>query len=99
MRVRISRSAAAELAAIGDWIAEDNPARATTFVRELSARCMSLANRPNRFPVAQRVGGQEFRKVSHKSYLIFYVVLEDRVEIVHIVHGARDWTALIGEED
>jgi len=94
VRVRFARSAEADLAAIGDWIAEDNLGRAASFMQELRERCLSLADRPRRFPIARRIGALEFRKLTHKGYLVFYLVLADRVEIVHVLHGARDWAFL-----
>ena len=74
MKVRFAASAEADLEAIGDWIAADNPNRALTFVLELRDRCLSLADRPRRFPVARRIGDRAFRKLSHRDYLIFYLV-------------------------
>jgi toxin ParE1/3/4 len=41
------------------------------------------------------VGGRVFRKLVHRDYLIFYRVLTDRVEIDHILHGARDWMEVL----
>jgi plasmid stabilization system protein ParE len=38
-----------------------------------------------------------FRKLVHRDHLIFYRVLADRVEISHVLHGARDWAGLLGE--
>lgn len=96
MKVRLARSAEADLSAIADWIGEDDPRRAASFVRELQGRCMSLASRPRRFPIAREIGGVPIRKLGHRGYLIFYAVLEDRVEVIHVVHGARDWAALLG---
>jgi plasmid stabilization system protein ParE len=95
--VRISRSASADLEEIADWIALDDPLRADSFVDELTGRCLSLADKSNRFPVARRIGGKAFRKLAYRDYLIFYVVRAAEVEIVHILHGARDWAALLGE--
>jgi toxin ParE1/3/4 len=97
VKVRFTRAAQADLEAIGDWIAEDNAARAASFLRELRLRCQSLERRPNRFPVARRVHGEAFRKLGHKGYLIFYLVRDDRVDIVHVLHGARDWLKLLGD--
>jgi toxin ParE1/3/4 len=96
VKVRFTASAEADLQAIGDWIVEDDPGRAASFVIELRERCLSLADKPNRFPVARRTGGHVFRKLVHRDYLIFYRVLDDRVEIVHVLHGARDWAGLLG---
>jgi plasmid stabilization system protein ParE len=35
--------------------------------------------------------------VGHRGYLIFYLILEDRVEVARIVHGSRDWARLLQE--
>jgi toxin ParE1/3/4 len=95
VKVLFTAPAEADLDAIGEWIAEDDPSRALTFQIELRDRCLSLRDKPNRFPVVRRVAGHVFRKLVHRDYLVFYRVLDDRVEIVHILHGARDWAALL----
>ena len=90
MKVRITRQAEADLEAIADWIGRDNPERAVSFVAELLDRCLSLTEHPNRFPVYREFRGRVVRKMSHQDYVILYVRLADRVEIAHVVHGARD---------
>lgn len=97
MKVSFTDAAEADLEAIADWIAEDDQRRAASFVMVLRERCLSLADKPNRFPVARRAGGYAFRKLTHRDYLIFYRVLADRVEIAHVMHGARDWASLLGD--
>lgn len=96
MNIVFTASAEADFEAIGDWIAEDDPRRAASFVMELRERCHSLADKPNRFPVARRIEGRLVRKLVHRNYLIFYRVLGGRVEIIRVVHGARDWVPLLG---
>ncbi|SAL07921.1 plasmid stabilization system protein [Caballeronia arationis] len=54
MIVRILPAAEAELEAIGDYIARDNPRRALSFVRELHDKCMSLADMPLAYPLVPR---------------------------------------------
>lgn len=97
MKVRITAPAKADLGEIAEWIGSGNPDRAVSFAEELWERCQSLANRPRRFPVAAAVGEREIRKLSYRGYLIFYLVMKDRVEVARIVHGSRDWAALLGE--
>ena len=43
MRVTVSPLAERDLETIGDYIAEDNPARALSFVAELRAQCTKIA--------------------------------------------------------
>ena len=94
MKVLFAETAEADLEIIGDWIAEDDPHRAANFLMRLRDRCHSLSSRPKRFPVVRYVRGAAIRKLSYKDYLIFYVVLPNRVEIMHVMHGARDWMSL-----
>ncbi len=96
--MRITAPAEADLDDIAAWIANENPDRAARFVEELWERCRSLGIRPRRFPVAQAIGGQAVRKLGHRGYLIFYLILEDRVEVARIVHGSRDWARLLRDE-
>ncbi len=54
MIVELTAAAEADLEAIGDYIAQDNPARALSFVREHSRSCMSLADMPEAWPIIPR---------------------------------------------
>jgi toxin ParE1/3/4 len=95
MKVRFAANARSDLLAIVDWIAADNPGRARSFAAELRAKCEGLSRRPRRFPIAVSVDGVDVRKRVHQRYIIFYTVSEDAVDTVRIVHGARDWGALL----
>jgi toxin ParE1/3/4 len=97
MNVDFSPEARADLVEIGLWIAGDNPGRAETFVEELERACAGLAEQPSRFPVAATVRGSAIRKRVHRDYLILYRTQAATVEIVRVVHGKRDWVAIIEE--
>ncbi|MFL6863572.1 MAG: type II toxin-antitoxin system RelE/ParE family toxin [Allosphingosinicella sp.] len=99
MKVRLTKPAEADLDEIVSWIAGDDPARADSFGAELWERCQSLASRPQRFPLALHASGFDVRKLVHRDYLIFYLVLDDRVEVLRIVHGSRNWGALLGSNE
>ncbi|HEX4739693.1 MAG TPA: type II toxin-antitoxin system RelE/ParE family toxin [Allosphingosinicella sp.] len=95
MKIVLSPEAVGDLRTIARWIAADNPQRAESFVNELERACGSLSRRPSRFPVALNLHGEPIRKRVHRDYLIFYRVKAKQVEIVRILHGARDWAALL----
>ncbi|MGY4396942.1 toxin ParE1/3/4 [Sphingomonas sp. UYAg733] len=99
MIVTFADVAEADLEAIGDWIAQDNPHRALSFVDMLRDRCLSLASRPRRFPEVRRFGDISLRKSAVRGYLIFYIVGPDTVEVVRIVHGSRDWVSIFSEPE
>ncbi|HEV7228758.1 type II toxin-antitoxin system RelE/ParE family toxin [Brevundimonas sp.] len=93
MKTRLTRPALIDLADIEAWIAQDNPAAA----RRLSDRIMSACRGLGRFPLRHPVTVQGLRKRSVGAYLIFYRVTEE-VEILRVLHGARDAEALLGED-
>lgn len=95
MKVFLSAAALADLEAIGDWIARDNPARAATFVRELRDACEALGLSPERFAHVPRYSHLGIRRRVHGNYLIFYRVEVDMVDVLHILHGARDYEAIL----
>ncbi|MEZ2354160.1 type II toxin-antitoxin system RelE/ParE family toxin [Caballeronia sp. RCC_10] len=95
MIVRILHSAEAELEAIGDYIARDNPRRALSFVRDLGDKCMGLADMPLAYPLVPRYEDRGVRHRVHGSYQIFYRVngQPERIPVIHILHSARDIAA------
>jgi toxin ParE1/3/4 len=99
MKVVITDDALDDLEQIGDYIARDNPERARNFVAELIAKAQGLADMPERFPLVPRYADRGIRRRAHGAYLIFYRVEEARVAVIHILHGARDYEALLFPED
>lgn len=95
MIVELAQAAEDDLEAIGDYIARDNPVRALSFLRELRSACLDLRSMPKRFPFLEGFEHLGIRRRLHGNYLIFYRVDGERVIIVHILHGASDYTALV----
>ncbi|WP_349604839.1 type II toxin-antitoxin system RelE/ParE family toxin [Cupriavidus sp. DF5525] len=96
--VRLTPLAEAELEAIADYIARDNPRRALSFVQELRDRCLSLADMPFAFPLVPRYEDRGIRHRVHGNYQIFYRVLGDppaRIDVLHVLHSARNYAALL----
>ncbi|MBV8186172.1 MAG: type II toxin-antitoxin system RelE/ParE family toxin [Alphaproteobacteria bacterium] len=99
MRVSFTEPAEEDLEAIGDWIVRDNPDRAITFVRELRRSCLQIGSRPRSYPFVEHRLNDGIRRRVHGNYLIFYRVT-DTVEILRILHGARDYgRILFGDDD
>lgn len=95
MIVHIAAEAERNLEEIGDHLARDNPARAVSFLRELRDKCLDLATFPERFPLVPRYEAQGVRHRVHGQYLIFYRLEPERVTVVHILHGAMDYAAIL----
>jgi plasmid stabilization system protein ParE len=98
LRVILSGEAEADLEEIGDRIAMDSPRRALSFVQELRHSCHGLADDPQRFEIVERFKANGMRRRVHGAYLIFYLIDDDAVAVIRIIHGARDYeTLLLGE--
>lgn len=99
MIVRLADEAEADLEGIGDRIAQDDPARAASFVRELRERCIGLARYPKRFPLVPRYEQHGVRHCVHGNYLIFYRVGAEAVVVLHVLHGAMDYARILFPSD
>jgi plasmid stabilization system protein ParE len=99
VKVLFTEAAESDLEAIGDWIAKDNPGRAMTFVRELRRSCVDIGPRPLGYPFVEHRRGEGIRRKVHGNYLIFYRVWLDAVEILRVLHGARDYARILFSEN
>lgn len=95
MNLEFSNEAESDLEQITDYIARDNPWRALSFVRELRSKCEDLADSPNGFALVPRYEHHGIRRRGHGNYLIFYRVENEKVVIVHVLHGATDYGAIL----
>jgi plasmid stabilization system protein ParE len=98
-RVVLAETAKDNILDIVEYIAADNPSRAGSFTRELTA---SLRNTLSLFPRSGRVVTDfdfdfELRMFPYENYLSYYRIQEDRkiVEILFIFHGSRDFQSLM----
>ncbi|BAK67882.1 conserved hypothetical protein [Sphingobium sp. SYK-6] len=95
MKVVITAEALSDLETIGDYIALDNPARARTFVAQLLDKARGLGDLPQGFPLVPRYEHLGIRRRVQGNYVIFYRADEHQVTVIHILHGARDYEALL----
>jgi toxin ParE1/3/4 len=98
MKLVLTDEARADLLRIADRIARDSPRRAVTFVDEIEARCVQIPKMPRAHPLLPGREASGLRRVVHGNYLIFYRVEPDQVVVVHILHGARDYQAILFPE-
>jgi toxin ParE1/3/4 len=91
---RLSPQADSELEAIGDYIAEDSPGNARRFIERLTQKFIALG----RSPMMGRARPElrpDLRSFPYGAYVILYRAIDDGVEIVRVVHGARNLDDLI----
>lgn len=94
MNVTFSPESERDLEGIGDYIANDNPRRAVTFIRQIRERCAAIAAAPEAAPLREEIA-PGVRMAVHENYLVFYRVLTLEIRIERILHGARDVKRLL----
>jgi toxin ParE1/3/4 len=97
--VTITAEAEADLEQIAIYVSEQSPRSALELVRELRERCESLLDAPRGYPLVPRYEHLGIRRRSSGRFLIFYRVSTDAIEVIHILHGARDYESLLFPEE
>ena len=92
MRVRLSKRSETDLEEIGDYIALDSPMNAVRFLGELREGCLKIGQMPAAYRQRPELG-QGLRSSALKNYTLFFVIEDDEVLVVRVLHGARDITA------
>jgi plasmid stabilization system protein ParE len=95
VKVRITAEAESDLGCIADYIAQDNPARALSFLHELRDACLGLADMPLAFQLVPRYERFGARRRVHGRNLIFYRAERDQVVVLHVQPGATDYASLL----
>ena len=88
-RYWISPLAEQDLEAIGDFIAQDNPRRAITFIIELRNQCAKIAANPKACRLRPELG-TNVRSFAYGNYVIFFQETPDTLCIVRVLHGTMD---------
>lgn len=84
-----------DLRGIGDYIAEDSPKRAITFVQELQTACIELTETPFGFAVLPNFADRGYRRRVHGRYAIIYVVRDDVISVIRVLSAAVDIDAAL----
>lgn len=92
MHLIITPLAQRDLETIGDYIAEDNPARAATFIRELRNQCSKIQQTPKAYRLRSDIASG-IRSSVYGRYVIYFIADNDIVRIIRILHGAMDASA------
>lgn len=94
MERRFSRQAECDLETLGDYIAQDSPLRALSFIAELRDKRLTLAELAEAFPLVPRYERHGVRRRAHGAYLIFSRIEADAITVLHVLHGAQDYAAI-----
>ena len=90
-RVEITPSAEADLAEIWDYIVQDSPANAKTFILALEEQIASLEKFPGRCPSIpeNEILGTSYRHLIYGSYRTIFRIAGSRVIILRVIHSSR----------
>jgi len=90
-KIRWTEKSSTHLMAIHDYIAKDSKIYATRFIKSLIKASSKLEIMPRCGRIVAEFEIYEFREVIYKSYRIIYRIIDDdNVEILAVVHGARE---------
>jgi toxin ParE1/3/4 len=95
---RLTPLAEADLEEIWLYFAQANEASADRFLGRILSQCRQLAQFP-RMGRARENLVHNLRSFPVKQYVIFYRPVDDTVEIVRILYGARDIEAIFREDE
>ena len=95
--VRLLPSAEADLLELHDWLLENAPLWGPRWFQGLRKTIASLREYPRRAPIAVELSSWcpevEIRRIlygkRHHTYKIYFQILDDTIEILHVRHGAR----------
>jgi toxin ParE1/3/4 len=97
-RVLRRPKAAEDIAAVWDFIADDNPDAADHWVDQLDTQLRLLATQPLMGRARDELA-PGFRSFPFGRYLVFYLLIGDGIDVVRVLHGARDVDTVFGEDN
>lgn len=89
MRIRWRPLAEADRNGIVDHIAQDNVKAALELGDTIERRVAELAEQPRLYRAGRVRGTREM--VVHPNYVVVYRIKRDEIEIVRVLHTARQW--------
>jgi toxin ParE1/3/4 len=92
-KVRYTRRACRDLLEIWEWIAADSPSTADRVYDAIEKRCGSLRQHPKLGRPRPEIE-EGVRSLVIERWLAFYRIVEDGVQVVRIIDGARDFSKL-----
>lgn len=83
-------SAVAQLQAIHNYVAQTSPDYAVRIVDRLTRRSIQIAAFPSSGRIVPEYERKEIREVIEGRYRIIYLVEVSQVQVLAVIHGARE---------
>jgi addiction module RelE/StbE family toxin len=90
MQLRWTEEAANDLERIADYLQTHTPERAPELIRFIYNAPATLLTFPNRGRPGKKQGTREL-VLAPLPYILVYVVRDDVILVVRILHGAQQW--------
>jgi len=91
MKVNWTAAARTQLRDIHTFISRTSPQYAKNVVDRLTRRSQQIATFPRSGRVVPEANDVNIREVLEGSYRIIYHLIDDEVDIIAVVHSARQW--------
>ena len=97
-KLRWSLTAGNDLRAIEDFIARDSVLHAVTFADRILETAERVLGTPNLGRIVPEFKRENLREVIFRGYRIVYLLRNEEIIILRVVHGARDLRDLVHRE-
>lgn len=87
--------ALADLDAIYDYIAPDNPHRAATFVQDILTRCRGLCTHPEMGPARPDIAPALRVLAVLGRVIVCYRIAENEVAVLRVFYGGQDFETIM----
>lgn len=94
-RLELSPFIESDLDDIADYMAQDNPSRAVTFIQAIRSKFYDIHHNPLRYQLRPDIGS-EARMATVNGYAVLFRITGEVVRIERVVYGGRDLPAVFG---
>ena len=97
-KVHWTKSAVADLDEILDYINAERRGAARKLYNQIRKKCSLLKSNPARYrriPELAEVGIRNFHQISVSSYIVFYKLTQDSVQIIAVLDGRRGYETFL----
>jgi plasmid stabilization system protein ParE len=97
MRIELSRFVEDDLDAIAAYVAEDNPVRALSFIREIRAKFHLIGQRPSAYRLRPEIAS-DARMALIRRYAILFRIRDRSVRIERVLYAGRNLRRLFPKQ-
>lgn len=91
MKVHWTELAVEHLADINEYLARTSPGYATRTIDRLIRRSEQIAAFPSSGRIVPDFDSPHLREVIEGPYRIVYRIRDDRIDVIAVIHGSRNW--------